>query len=238
MAFNSTARYLDGYNAADQGNGLINVPAAWELLKDRVEPVNITSRVRVNTILSDFLAEPGFGRGIFDREGVTLGQRTPAPTRSPEPPARAGRCCTTSGGSATTARSRRRTTFCSASTFRRRSRAGQPVQHGYPLRDPEPGQLVHGRDRVPDHEHRHRPGRADRCERLVTKTGMASRNQVQRFFFRVPAGNPVLKVDLTARAMLRAQARCASCASTRGASPSTRTRARRATCRLRGLHDR
>ncbi len=31
----------------------------------------------------------------------------------------------------------------------------------------------------------------------VTKTGMAGRNHVQRFFFRVPAGNPVLKVDMT-----------------------------------------
>ncbi len=31
----------------------------------------------------------------------------------------------------------------------------------------------------------------------VTKTGFAGRNQAQRFFFRVPAGNPVLKVDMT-----------------------------------------
>jgi hypothetical protein len=31
----------------------------------------------------------------------------------------------------------------------------------------------------------------------VTKTGYAGRNHAQRFFFRVPAGNPVLKVDLS-----------------------------------------
>src|SRR6185503_8303828 len=30
----------------------------------------------------------------------------------------------------------------------------------------------------------------------VTKTGMAGRNHVDRYFFRVPAGDPVLKVDL------------------------------------------
>ena len=29
----------------------------------------------MHTILSDFLQEPGFGPGIYDREGVTLGQR-------------------------------------------------------------------------------------------------------------------------------------------------------------------
>jgi hypothetical protein len=31
----------------------------------------------------------------------------------------------------------------------------------------------------------------------VTKTGMAGRNHVDRYFFRVPAGDPVLRVDMT-----------------------------------------
>ena len=45
-AFNSTARFIPGYNAADQGNGLIDVNRAWDLYKDGPEPVNITSRSR------------------------------------------------------------------------------------------------------------------------------------------------------------------------------------------------
>ena len=73
--FNSTARFLDRYTAADQGNGLIDVDKAWKLLKKGVDPVNIKSRVAVHTLLSDFLDEPGFGPGIYDREGVTVGQR-------------------------------------------------------------------------------------------------------------------------------------------------------------------
>ena len=31
----------------------------------------------------------------------------------------------------------------------------------------------------------------------VTKTGSVGRNQVLRYFFKVPAGNPVLKVDFS-----------------------------------------
>src|SRR4029450_6101586 len=73
-AFNSTARFIPGYNAADQGHGLIDVARAWALYKEGPNIVNITSRVAVHTILSDFLQEPGFGPGIYDREGVTPGQ--------------------------------------------------------------------------------------------------------------------------------------------------------------------
>ena len=73
--FNSTARFIDRYNASDEGNGLIDVDKAWKLLKKGVDPVNITSRVAVHTLLSDLLEEPGFGPGIYDREGVTVGQR-------------------------------------------------------------------------------------------------------------------------------------------------------------------
>jgi hypothetical protein len=74
QALNSSARYLtDRYQAYEQGNGLINVGAAWDLLKTNIKTSEITSRVGVNTILSGFLAEPGFGPGINDREGVAAG---------------------------------------------------------------------------------------------------------------------------------------------------------------------
>ena len=72
-AYNSSARFLDKYEAYEQGNGLINVNDAWDLLATNLKTVDITSRVPVNTVLSSFLAEPGFGVGINDREGVEAG---------------------------------------------------------------------------------------------------------------------------------------------------------------------
>ena len=72
-AFNSSARYLADYQAYEQGNGLINVGAAWDLLKTNLKTVDISSAVPVNTLLSSFLATPGVGVGINDREGVSVG---------------------------------------------------------------------------------------------------------------------------------------------------------------------
>ena len=91
--------------AYEQGNGLINVGAAWDLLKTNIKTVDITSSVPVNTLISGFLATPNVGRGIYDREGVTLGQsytRTYTFTRNS-----GGGSSTTYNvsGSATTARS-------------------------------------------------------------------------------------------------------------------------------------
>ena len=74
QALRSSTRYLAGrYQAYEQGNGLINVGAAWDLLATNIKTVNIQSAVGVNTILSGFLATPGFGVGINDREGVVAG---------------------------------------------------------------------------------------------------------------------------------------------------------------------
>jgi hypothetical protein len=75
QALISSARYLDPtrFQAYDQGMGLMNVEAAWELLKQNIKTVEITGSVPVSTILSGFLATPGRGTGIYDREGVTAG---------------------------------------------------------------------------------------------------------------------------------------------------------------------
>ncbi len=75
QALRSSTRYLSGrYQAYEQGNGLINVGSAWDLLKTNIKTVNISSSVPVNTLLSGFLATPGVGVGINDREGVVLGE--------------------------------------------------------------------------------------------------------------------------------------------------------------------
>jgi subtilisin family serine protease len=69
MAMTSSARYLANYQAHEQGFGLINVSAAWDLLKTNMKTSDIDSLVQTNTVLSGFLATPGKGRGIYEREG-------------------------------------------------------------------------------------------------------------------------------------------------------------------------
>ena len=198
-ALNSTARFIPGYNAADQGNGLIDVPAAWELLQDRIEPVSITSRVPVNTILSDFLVEPGFGKGIFDREGVTLGQpytRTYTFTRTsgPDRPVLYHLRWVGNDG-----------TFSSQNNVLLRKNV--PTQVPVHINPSSAG--IHSAILNLDHS----PTDGIEYQTMntilvpddltaangftVTKTGVAGRNQVSRFFFRVPEGSPVLKVDMT-----------------------------------------
>jgi len=73
-AIKSSARYLPSYRALDQGNGLVQVEAAWEALKSAPPPVAMTSRAPVNTILSQYLKEPNWGRGVYEREGWAAGQ--------------------------------------------------------------------------------------------------------------------------------------------------------------------
>ena len=75
QAMNSSARFIDGYGAYEQGNGLIRVAEAWQLLaSNSMKTVDISSAVPVDTALEQFLATPGIGVGIHDREGVTLGE--------------------------------------------------------------------------------------------------------------------------------------------------------------------
>lgn len=69
QAINSSARHLPGYGVIEQGNGLMNVGAAWSILAQKVRPVEIRSSAPVNTVLSGFLATPGSGPGIYEREG-------------------------------------------------------------------------------------------------------------------------------------------------------------------------
>lgn len=73
QAMDSSARYLATYQAHEQGFGLINVGAAWDLLSQNIKTADIVSAVPVHTKLSGFLATPGVGTGIYEREGVFPG---------------------------------------------------------------------------------------------------------------------------------------------------------------------
>jgi hypothetical protein len=76
QAIRSSTRLLDASRLGvyRQGNGIVQVGAAWNLLATNIATDQIVARVPVNTVLSSFLAEPGFGVGIYDREGVVAGQ--------------------------------------------------------------------------------------------------------------------------------------------------------------------
>ncbi|HET9445873.1 MAG TPA: S8 family serine peptidase [Steroidobacteraceae bacterium] len=75
QAMLSSTRLLDATRLGiyRQGNGLIQTGTAWNLLATNISTDQIVARVPVNTVLSQFLAEPGIGVGIYDREGVTAG---------------------------------------------------------------------------------------------------------------------------------------------------------------------
>jgi hypothetical protein len=199
MAMNSTARFIPGYTANEQGNGLIDVGKAWDLLRTNLEPVNITSRVEVHTLLSDFLADPGHGPGIYDREGVTAGQKytrtyTFTRTSGPDRPVLYQLRWVGNDG-----------TFSTQNNVL--LRPGVPTDVDVTVNPRTSGihaailQLDNSSTDGIDYETMNTVIAPDVFTEAngytVTKTGMAGRNHVDRYFFRVPAGDPVLKVDLS-----------------------------------------
>jgi hypothetical protein len=76
-ALTGSARYIPRLAAHEQGNGLIQVGAAFELLKrlQLVEPITITSQAPVRTKLSHLLLTPNEGVGLYEREGWAVGDR-------------------------------------------------------------------------------------------------------------------------------------------------------------------
>lgn len=201
-ALYSSATFLNEgsrIQAADQGLGLINTQGAWDLLRENLKTVRITSSVPVNTILSGFLATPGAGQGIYDREGVNLGQsytRLYTFTRHDGPPGAVTYNVTWIGNDGT---------FSSPGTVTM-SRGGSatllvtinPATPGYhsaalTLNDPsEPGIEYQTMNTVivpyvfnagNDYSN--------------SITGAIHRGQTDHYFFRVPAGVPALKVDMT-----------------------------------------
>lgn len=69
QAMLSSARFLPAYGAHEQGNGLLDVVAAWDLLRTNLKTTSIVSTAPVSTIISAFLATPNTGVGVYEREG-------------------------------------------------------------------------------------------------------------------------------------------------------------------------
>ena len=78
QAILGSARYVEHLPAYKQGSGIINVAAAWELLKrlnSAPEPVQIVARAPVRHNFSHLLETPHEGVGLYERGGWTVGEK-------------------------------------------------------------------------------------------------------------------------------------------------------------------
>ena len=199
QALNSSTRFLTGrYQAYEQGNGLIDAGVAWDLLQTNIKTADIQSSVPVNTILSSFLATPGFGAGINDREGVETGDnytRTYTFVRTSGP-----------GGTKTYDLSwvGNDGTFSSAGSIALPKNVPvtlpvtvNPATSGahsaiLNLDDPSSAGI--------EYQTLNTVIAADQFSEpnySVTKSGSLGPGQFQTFFFNIPPGTPAFKVDMT-----------------------------------------
>ncbi len=74
VALVSGARFVPGYGPEAQGNGVVDVGASWDVLRQGVQPVELGSIARVASSLSSYLETPGQGPGLYVREGWEAGQ--------------------------------------------------------------------------------------------------------------------------------------------------------------------
>ncbi|MGV9315370.1 S8 family serine peptidase [Streptomyces sp. NPDC003691] len=68
-ALTSTADRIPGVKAHEQGAGLIDTVDAWKSIKDGVAAHEYTVKAPVDTAIDFALKTPGFGTGLYDREG-------------------------------------------------------------------------------------------------------------------------------------------------------------------------
>ncbi|MDX2935517.1 S8 family serine peptidase [Streptomyces ipomoeae] len=75
-ALTSTARHIKGLQAYEEGAGLIDIQAAWKKIQEGANAHEYTVKAPVDTALDQVLKTPGFGTGIYDREGgLKAGQK-------------------------------------------------------------------------------------------------------------------------------------------------------------------
>ncbi|MGL5816304.1 MAG: S8 family serine peptidase [Phycicoccus sp.] len=76
----TAADFTAGLEAVSQGNGLLDVPGTWSLLATRPATPTFSTEAPVCTAISDLLAVPGQGSGLYTRcdpgaGGLAVGQR-------------------------------------------------------------------------------------------------------------------------------------------------------------------
>lgn len=76
VALTSTAKKIADVPAHAQGSGLINIVDAWESIQRGAKANEFTVKAPVDTAIDQFLKTPGFGTGLYDREGgLKVGQK-------------------------------------------------------------------------------------------------------------------------------------------------------------------
>ncbi|MFE7572134.1 S8 family serine peptidase [Streptomyces sp. NPDC057539] len=68
-ALTSSATKISGLQAHEQGAGLIDVVGAWKSIEKGATAHEYTVKAPVDTALDQYLKTPGFGTGLYDREG-------------------------------------------------------------------------------------------------------------------------------------------------------------------------
>jgi subtilisin family serine protease len=199
-ALMSSARYLADprFQAYDQGVGIIDVDAAWNLLRTNLKTVDISSSVAVNTVLSGFLATPNVGQGIHDREGVNVGQsytRTYTFRRNDGPGGTTSYNVSWLGNDGT---------FSSPGTINLPK--GSPVSFNVGVNPASVGAhsaiLRLNDPSTPGIEYQTMntviaPYTFAAPDYSQTVSGALGPGQAKHYFFRVPAGTPAFKVDMT-----------------------------------------
>ncbi|MFD7630569.1 S8 family serine peptidase [Streptomyces sp. NPDC059851] len=76
VALTSTAKKIEDVPAHAQGAGLLDVNEAWESVQRDAKANEFTVKAPVDTAIDQFLKTPGFGTGLYDREGgLKVGQK-------------------------------------------------------------------------------------------------------------------------------------------------------------------
>ncbi|WP_406727533.1 S8 family serine peptidase [Streptomyces sp. GD-15H] len=75
-ALTSTAQHIKGLQAYEEGAGLIDLEDAWDAIRDGATAHEYTVKAPIDTAIDQFLKTPGFGTGLYDREGgLKAGQK-------------------------------------------------------------------------------------------------------------------------------------------------------------------
>ncbi|MET8636042.1 S8 family serine peptidase [Streptomyces sp. NPDC004074] len=75
-ALTSTAHHIKGAQAYEEGAGRIDIEDAWDAVKDGATAHDYTVKAPVDTAIDFALKTPGFGTGLYDREGgLKAGER-------------------------------------------------------------------------------------------------------------------------------------------------------------------
>ncbi len=75
-ALTSTADHIKGVQAYEEGAGRIDIEDAWDAIRGGATASEYTVKAPVDTALDQFLKTPGYGTGLYDREGgLKAGQK-------------------------------------------------------------------------------------------------------------------------------------------------------------------